>query len=172
ADDRRTVMIHSQVQRPDQLAEFVRLGICPSYFTGHCFFWGDTHRANLGPERADRISPMRSAAEAGLVVSNHCDFPVTPVDPFHQLWTAMTRTSRTGVVLGPDERVDGYVALQALTTGAAYQVFEENRKGRIAAGLLADLAVLSEDPLAAGPDRIRDVTVLETIKEGVTVYAA
>lgn len=172
ADDRRTVMIHSQVQRPDQLEDYVRLGICPSYFSNHCFFWGDVHRTNLGPERAEGISPLRSAAAAGLRVSNHCDFPVTPLDPFHQLWTAMARTTRSGRVLGPHERIDGYAALQALTSGAAYQVFEEDRKGRIAPGLLADLVVLSADPLAAGVDAIRDVTVLETIKEGVTVHTA
>lgn len=170
ADDRRTVMIHSQVQRADQLADYVALGICPSYFSNHCFFWGDVHRANLGPDRASWLSPLRSAAAAGLVVSNHCDFPVTPVDPFHQLWTAMARTSRSGVALGPAERVDAYTALQSLTTGAAYQVFEEDRKGKIAVGLLADLVVLSDDPLAVGVEGMRDVTVLETIKEGVTVH--
>ena len=170
ADDRRTVMIHSQVQRADQLADYVALGICPSYFSNHCFFWGDVHRANLGPDRAALLSPLRSAADAGLVVSNHCDFPVTPIDPFHQVWTAMARTSRSGAVLGPDERIDGYAALQALTSGAAYQVFEEDRKGKIAAGLLADLVILSRDPLAAGVEGIRDVVVVETIKEGVTVH--
>jgi hypothetical protein len=170
ADNRRTIMIHSQVQRTDQTADYLELGISPSYFSNHCFFWGDVHRANLGPDRAALLSPLRSAAAAGLVVSNHCDFPVTPLDPFHQLWTAMARTSRSGVVLGPDERLDAYAALQALTTGAAYQVFEENRKGKIAAGLLADLVVLSEDPVVAGVEKIRDVTVLETIKEGVTVH--
>lgn len=84
----------------------------------------------------------------------------------------MARTTRTGVVLGPDERVNAYVALQAFTTGAAYQMFEEDRKGRIACGRLADFVVLSANPVITGVEGVRDITVIETIKEGVTVFRA
>ena len=171
ADDRRTVAIHSQFQRPDHLPDYVELGITPSYFTLHTFFWGDVHVANMGAERAAFISPVRSAKAAGLVHSNHSDFNVTPLDPFYILWSAMARSSRTGVVIGPQERVDIYTALQGLTTGPAYQLFEEDRKGRIKAGLLADFVILSGDPVEAGVEGVRDLEVLETIKEGVTVYA-
>ncbi|MCZ4498844.1 MAG: amidohydrolase [Marmoricola sp.] len=171
ADDRRTVAIHSQFQRRDHLPEYARLGISPSYFTAHTYFWGDVHAANIGVEKASFISPMRSAAEHGLVISNHSDFTVTPLDPLFILWTSMTRTTRSGKTLGQDECITPYAALAALTTGAAHQMFEENRKGRIAVGLLADLVVLSADPLEAGPEGIRDLTILETIKEGVTVFA-
>lgn len=170
ADDRRTVAIHSQFQRPDHLDAYAELGITPSYFSNHAFFWGDVHLANLGMARAEGISPMHSAAERGLVVSNHSDFTVTPLDPFLILWTAMTRTTRGGTVLGPGERIDAYAALQALTTGPAYQVFEEGRKGRIATGMLADFVILSADPLAVDADAVRDIQVIETIKEGVTVF--
>jgi len=169
-DDRRTVAIHSQFQRPDHLDAYAELGITPSYFSNHAFFWGDVHLANLGASRAEGLSPMRSAAERGLVVSNHSDFTVTPLDPFLIVWTAMTRTTRSGAVLGPDERIDAYAALQALTTGPAYQVFEEGRKGRIAVGLLADFVILSADPLAVEADAVRDIRIVETIKEGVTVF--
>lgn len=169
-DDRRPVAIHSQLQRRDQLDEYVELGILPSYFTNHVFFWGDVHTANLGAERAAFISPMRSAMAKGLVVSNHTDFSVTPLDPLLVIWSSMARTTRTGATLGEDERLDGYAALQAVTTGAAHQVFEERRKGRIAEGLLADLVVLSADPLAVPLEDLRAIEVLETIKEGVTVF--
>lgn len=169
-DDRRPVAIHSQLQRRDQLDEYVELGILPSYFTNHVFFWGDVHAANLGAERAAFISPMRSAMAKGLVVSNHTDFSVTPLDPLLVIWSSMARTTRTGATLGEDERLDGYAALQAVTTGAAHQVFEERRKGRIAEGLLADLVVLSADPLAVPFEDLRAIEVLETIKEGVTVF--
>lgn len=169
-DDRRPVAIHSQFQRPDHLDDYVELGILPSYFTNHVFFWGDVHSTNIGADKAAFISPMRSAMDKGLVVSNHTDFSVTPLEPFLALWTSMARTTRTGVTLGEDERLDAYAALQALTTGAAHQVFEEHRKGRIAEGLLADFVVLSDDPLAVSVDDVRDITVLETIKEGVLVY--
>lgn len=171
-DDRRPVVIHSQIQRPDHLDAYVELGVTPSYFTNHCFFWGDTHIRNLGLERAAFISPLNSAIEKGVVCSNHSDFNVTPLDPLLILWTAMSRTTRRGVVLGPDERVDAYTALQGLTTGPAYQLFEEDRKGAIKEGLLADFVILSGDPTVAGPERVRELRVLETIKEGVTVYSA
>lgn len=170
ADDRRPVAIHSQVQREDHLDAYLELGITPSYFTNHVYFWGDVHVANLGSARASFISPMRSARERGIVVSNHSDFTVTPLDPFAIMWTAMTRTTRSGVVLGAPERIDAYAALQAMTTGPAHQMFEEGRKGRIAEGLLADFVVLSHDPLEVGGEGIRAIEVLETIKEGVTVY--
>lgn len=172
ADDRRTVAIHSQFQRPDHLLAYRELGITPSYFTNHAFFWGDVHRHNRSPEQASFLSPLHAATEAGLVVSNHSDFPVTPLDPFFILWTAMARTTRSGTTLGPDQRVDAYTALQALTTGPAFQIFEEDRKGRIAPGLLADFVILTADPLEVDLDRVRDLRVLETIKEGVTIHRA
>ena len=171
-DNRRVVPIHSQFQRADHLDDYVELGISPSYFTNHAYFWGDVHTANIGPDKAAFISPMKAAVDRGLVVSNHTDFTVTPLDPFFTIWTAMSRTTRTGSVLGPDQRVDAYTALQALTTGGAYQMFEEDRKGRIAPGLLADFVVLSADPIEVGVDGVRDIAVLETIKEGVTVFNA
>jgi len=172
ADDRRTVVIHSQFQRPEHLAQYARLGITPSYFTNHAFFWGDVHVANVGYPKAAFISPLKSAARQGLVASNHTDFGVTPLDPFFVLWTAMARTTRTGLVLGPEERLDAYAALAAITTAAAYQMFEEDRKGRIATGLLADFVIVSADPTQVGVDAVKDLRVLETIKEGVTVYTA
>lgn len=172
ADDRRPIAIHSQFQRPDHLDDYVELGIMPSYFTNHVYFWGDVHTANIGADKAAFISPMRAAIDKGIVVSNHTDFSVTPLDPFLVLWSSMARMTRTGVTLGEDQRVDAYAALQALTTGAAHQVFEEHRKGRIAEGLVADFVVLSADPLVVPLDDLRAIEVLETIKEGVTIYPA
>lgn len=171
-DDRRTVPIHSQFQRADHLDAYAELGLAPSYFTNHTYFWGDVHVTNLGPDRAGFISPLKAAYERGLIVSNHSDFTVTPLNPFFIMWTAMARTTRGGAVLGADQRVGPYAALQALTTGPAYQMFEEDRKGRIAEGLLADLVILSADPMRAGVDGVRDITVVETLKEGVTVFDA
>lgn len=171
-DDRRTVVIHSQFQRPEHLEKYVTLGISPSYFTNHAFFWGDVHVGNVGHERASFISPIKSALGHGLTVSNHTDFPVTALNPFFVMWSAMSRTTRSGVTLGPEERIDAYTALAAITTGAAYQMFEEQRKGRIALGLLADFVILSADPLLMETDKITELTVLETIKEGVTVFKA
>jgi len=172
ADDRRTVVIHSQFQRPEHLDSYARLGMSPSYFTNHTFFWGDVHVRNIGREKAEFISPVKSATAKGLVYSNHTDFNITPLDPFFVMWTAMARETKSGDVLGENERVDAYTALQGLTTGPAWQVFEENRKGMIKEGLLADFVILSADPVKAGVNGIREIEVLETIKEGKSIYVA
>ena len=172
ADDRRTVIIHSQFQRPDQLDTYVELGISPSYFTNHTFFWGDVHVKNIGKDKAAFISPVKSAKAKGLTTSNHTDFNVTPLDPMFVMWTAMARESKGGNIIGKDERVDAYTALQGLTTGPAYQIFEEKRKGRIREGMLADFVVLSANPVETEVSKIKDIAVLETIKEGKTIYQA
>lgn len=172
AQDQRPVVIHSQFQRPDQLADYRRIGVSPAYFTNHTYYWGDVHRTNFDAGVVDFISPMRSARETGLVVSNHTDFPVTPLDTRFMLWSAMGRQSRTGVVSGPAERIDAYAALQALTTGPAFQMFEEKRKGRIAPGFLADFVVLDRNPLETPVEGIRDIKVLETVVKSETVWKA
>lgn len=172
AKDRRTIVVHSQFQRPDQLDKYVRLGMSPSYFTNHTFFWGDVHVKNVGPERAAFISPLKAAKAKAIIFSNHTDFNVTPLDPIFVIWTAMARQSKSGQIIGPDQRVDAYTALQALTTGPAWQVFEENRKGKIKEHFLADFVVLSADPVKTAIERIRDIQVLETIKQGKTIYKA
>jgi predicted amidohydrolase YtcJ len=169
-DDARTIVIHSQFQRPDQLPRYKALGMSPSYFTNHTFFWGDVHRRNIGEDKAAFISPMKSAIDQGIIVSNHSDFNVTPLDPMFILWTSMARTTRSGFVLGANQRVDAYTGLQALTTGPAWQFHEENRRGRIKPGMLADFVILSANPVKADVAGIRDIKVLETVKEGKTVY--
>ena len=170
ADDRRNVVVHSQFMRPEQLDDYVRLGLTPSFFTVHTFFWGDVHLENLGQERAFFLSPMKSAQEKGIRFSNHNDFMVTPVDPMFMIWSAVHRISRNGVVIGPDQRVDVWTALKAITLDAAYQYFEEDTKGSLEPGKLADLVILSANPLKVDPMTIRDITVEETFKEGKTVY--
>ncbi|MBN8844940.1 MAG: amidohydrolase [Sphingomonadales bacterium] len=172
ADDRRPIVIHSQFQRPDQLPAYKRIGVGPSYFSNHAWYWADVHRTNFPKEIVDFISPIRSAKAAGLIPSNHSDYSVTPLDTRFMLWTSMARVSPTGVVSGEKERVDAYTALQALTTGPAWQVFEEDRKGRIKAGLLADFVILDRNPLATPVEAIKDIRVLETIKEGRSVWKA
>ncbi len=171
ADDRRTVVIHSQYQRPDQLPKYLALGMTPSYFTNHTFFWGDIHVKNIGKTAADFISPVKSATALGLVYSNHTDFNVTALDPFFVIWTAMARESRTGKIIGDNERVDAYTALQSLTTGPAYQLFEEDRKGMIKEGLLADFIILSKNPITTKLEDIRNIEILTTIKENDVIYS-
>ena len=172
ADNRRPIVIHSQFQRRDQLADYVRIGVGPAYFSNHTWYWGDVHRTNFPAEVVDFISPLRSARAAGLTPSNHSDYSVTPLDTRFMLWTSMARVSPTGVVSGADERLNAYEALQALTTGPAWQIFEEDRKGRIKAGLLADFVILDKNPLTTPVDAIRDIKILETIKDGRSAWRA
>jgi len=170
ADDRRPIVIHSQFQRPDQLAAYARIGVGPAYFSNHTYYFADTHRTNFPGEVVDFISPFKAAMKAGLHLSNHSDAPVTRLDPFTQLWSSMARTSLSGVVSGADQRLTAYEGLQMLTTGPAWQVFEENRKGRIKPGLLADFVVLDRNPLTTPLDQIRSIKVMMTVKEGQTVW--
>lgn len=172
SDDQRPVVIHSQFQRPDQLKAYARIGVGPAYFSNHTYYFADTHRSNFPNEVVDFISPFMAARAAGLTPSNHSDAPVTRLDTMTQLWSAMARTSKSGVVSGLDQRLSAYAALQAMTTGPAWQVFEENRKGRIKAGLLADFVVLDRNPLETPMDQIRSIRVLRTVKEGTTIWTA
>jgi predicted amidohydrolase YtcJ len=168
--DRRTVIVHSQFMRPDQLDAYVELGLSPSFFTVHTFFWGDVHLENLGEERAFFMSPMKSALAKGLHCSNHNDFSVTPADPMRMVQSAVGRVSRNGKIIGPDERVSVWQALKALTIEPASQIREENAKGAIAEGKLADLVILDGDPTMAPVERLTDIKAVEAFKEGASVY--
>ncbi len=171
AADRRTVGIHSQVMREDQLDAYKELGIIPSFFGMHTFYWGDWHRDSvLGPERAAHISPAQSALDRGMIYTQHHDAPVALPSSIAILATQVNRTTRSGQVLGPEQRVSAWEAVKSITINAAYQYFEEDRKGSIEVGKLADFAILSADPLEVGSEELWDLEVLETIKEGVTVY--
>ena len=170
-DNKRPIIIHSQFQKPGHLTKYMELGITPTYFTNHVFYWGDVHIKNVGLEKASFISPIKAANDLGIVTSNHTDFNVTLLDPFFVMWTSMKRETRSGVILGGDQVIDGYAALQQLTTGPAYQFFEENRKGKIKTGLLADFVILDNNPLKVDHvDAVKDIKVVETIKEGKTIY--
>jgi predicted amidohydrolase YtcJ len=169
---RRTTIIHSQFVRPDQLGRYADYGFVASFFTNHAYFWGDVHVKNLGQERAFFLSPMKTARGLGIRTSNHSDFFVTPLDPLFIAWTAVNRLSRSGQVIGPQERISPRDAFKALTIDAAYQYGEEDRKGSIAPGKLADLVVLDRNPLEVDSREIKDVRVVQTIKEGRSIYQA
>jgi predicted amidohydrolase YtcJ len=169
--DTRVVMIHAQTVRDDQLDRMVTLGMIPSFFSAHTFFWGDWHRESvLGPVRADRISPARSALDRGLPFTVHNDAPITPADPITLMWSTVTRRTRSNDILGPFQRVSAMEAIRALTINGAYQYFEENSKGSITVGKLADLVVLSADPIQTEPENLRDIQVVETFSHGQSVY--
>ncbi len=169
--DARHRIEHCQMVRKDQLDAIAELGLSPSFFVGHVYYWGDRHRdIFMGPERAAGISALRSSIDRGIRFTVHDDTPVTPVDPLQLVWVSVNRLTKTDQVLGPEERISPSEAMRAVTIDAAWQNFEEDVKGSIEPGKLADLVILSENPLTVEPETIRDIEVLETIVGGVTVY--
>ncbi|MDH3907506.1 MAG: amidohydrolase [Gammaproteobacteria bacterium] len=169
--DRRNVLIHGQTLRKDQVGRLKDLDVMPSLFPMHTFYWGDWHKESvLGPERAAYISPTRDVLDAGMRFSSHHDAPVANPDSMRVLGATVTRVTRSGEVLGPDQRVTPYEGLKSITIWPAYQHFEEKVKGSIEVGKQADFVILSADPLTIDPLAIADIKVLETINDGHTVF--
>jgi predicted amidohydrolase YtcJ len=165
------VMIHGQTLRADQIPELKKLGIFPSVFPMHTFYWGDWHRDSvLGPERAANISPTQWLQDAKMPFSSHHDAPVANPDMMRVLSATVNRTTRSGQVLGPDQRVEPVVGLKSISLWPAMQYGESKSKGSIEVGKLADLVVLSDNPTTMDRTKIADVKVLKTIKEGKTIY--
>ncbi|KAB2817395.1 amidohydrolase [Phaeocystidibacter marisrubri] len=170
--DHRTVMIHGQTLRKNQIPSLVELNILPSLFPMHTYYWGDWHRESvLGEERAEYISPCKDAINAGLTITSHHDAPVTFPNSMRVLDATVNRVTRSGFVLGPDQRVTPYQGLKTLTDWAAFQYFEENSKGTLTVGKLADFVILDKNPLKIDLLEIHNIQIVESIKEGNTVYS-
>ena len=165
----RPLIIHAQMTRKDQIDRMAQMGVTPSFFSAHTYYWGDRHAAIfMGPERAANMSPARWALDAGVRFSSHLDTPVTPMLPLQAVWSQTERKSTSGVVIGPAQRIEREAALRAVTIDAAWQVFMHDEIGSIEPGKRADLVVLSDNPLTA-PD-VRDIRVDRTLIDGATVY--
>ncbi len=170
-NDRRTVLIHGQFLRANQVAEIKNLGIFSALYPMHTFYWGDWHRQSVvGPERAENLSPTGWLYANHIIFTIHSDAPVTFPNSMRVLATAVNRTTRTGYVLGPSQRIDPLIALKAMTIWSAYQHFEESSKGSIEVGKLADFVILSDDPLTVRRTQLADIKIVETIKNGKSVY--
>jgi len=168
--DHRSVVIHSQLMRPDHLPRFKELGVIPSYYSVHPFFWGDWHRLSFGEERASFISPVAATAALDIPLTIHNDTPVVPPDMMRLVSVTVNRLTRSGYVLGPDQRATVEQALKAITLGAAYQYFEEEDKGSITLGKQADFVLLESNPLGSEPQLLQDIAVVETIARGKSIY--
>ena len=169
-EDRRFVLIHGQYIREDQLDDYKDLDIITSLFPLHTFYWGDWHKQIIGEELGNKISPVRTALNKGIKITIHTDAPVALPNLMRVVWTAVNRTSRSGAIIGENERLTPYEALKAITDWSAYQHFEEDNKGTLEKGKIADLVILDKNPLKVMPDAIKDIQVVETIKDGETVF--
>lgn len=170
--DRNVTMIHAQFTRKDQIPKYLEYKIRPSYYTLHTYYFAEAHIANRGRAQASYISPIRDSIDAGLHPTNHTDFVVAPLDQMFMLWSAVNRISRGGEEIGPDQRITPLEGLKAMTIWAAEQYGEQGTKGSLEPGKLADLVILDQNPLTVAPLAIKDIKVVETIKEGQTIYKA
>jgi predicted amidohydrolase YtcJ len=159
---------HNQLVTQAQLVRMKQLDVATNLFTNHIYFWGDLHYSTfLGPDRARDIDPAGSVQRMGIPFSLHSDASVTPVDPLFSMWTATARKTMSGRVLGEEERISVLQALHAVTLGAAYLLGQDDKKGSITPGKLADFTVLDRDPLAVlSPDELRNIKVLGTVMGG------
>ena len=169
--DHRFRIEHCQTVREDQLDRMAELNVAASFFNLHVYYWGDRHRDRfLGPNRGERISPLKGARDRGILFGCHSDWWVTPVDPLFNVHVAVNRQTRGGEKLGPEFVIDPEAALRSMTLDAAALGFEEKIKGSLSVGKLGDLVVLSDDPLAINPANIDEIEVEQTVINGKIVY--
>ncbi len=170
-DDARHIIVHAQTIRKDQLARLNAVGLTPSFFNSHTFYWGDWHRQiSLGPDRAASISPTGWASELGVRFTLHSDAPVTPINPMQMLWSATKRQTSSGFELGAEQQIDMDTALRAITIDAAWQNHIDEAVGSLETGKQADFVVLSDNPYEA--DDVRLIEVVATYIAGVKHYGA
>merc|ERR1712129_484813 len=170
-EDHRHRIEHCQTASKDQLERMAKLGVAASFFLNHVYIYGDAHRDRfLGPDRAHHISPARWAKECGVRFGFHSDDPVTRTRPLRSIWTAVSRKTATGKVLGPDQRIEVLDALRAYTIDNAWLGREEHIKGSIAVGKLADMALLSANPLEVDCEEIRRLWVKAVVVGGKLVW--
>jgi len=169
--DHRPVFIHATYLRPDQIERLKAVGGVPSFLTTGLIPGGDAVLKLWGPERAASSMAAATMLKQGIPFTFSHDAPVSP-----QPWVlalvdaAVNRRSASGVVIGPNERVTAYQGLRAVTAHAAWQIKEEKTKGTLEVGKLADLVILERNPLTVDPATIKDIAVVETIKEGRTIF--
>ena len=167
----RPVMIHAQLLGLDQLERVKALGVIPSFFVAHVYHWGEIHVKNFGLDRAGRISPAGSALARGIPFTFHQDSPVIPPDMLETIWCACVRRTKTGRVLGAEERIPVEAALRAVTQTAALQYGLERELGTLRPGKRADFVLLSGDPLRTPPEELKKLQVERTIQCGRTIWS-
>lgn len=166
----RPVIIHAQLIGIDQLDKVKELGLIPSYFIAHTYYWGDIHIENFGLERARKISPAKSTLDKNILFTFHQDSPIINPNMFETIMCATERKTRNDRILGEEERIDVLNAIKAVTINAAYQYFEENEKGTIKEGKKADLIIIDKNPLKVDKKEIKNIKILETMKNGEVLY--
>ncbi|HUS77489.1 MAG TPA: amidohydrolase [Patescibacteria group bacterium] len=170
---RRFAIIHAYQPTEENFETCKRLGIVVASQPSFLYYLGDSYHENVGDERSKWLKPHRAWIDHGIVVGAGTDSPVTPYPPFPSLWASIARrTEVAGIQMGTEQRVTREEAIRMYTINGAYHTFEEDRKGSIEPGKLADMIVVDRDVLTCPEDDIRDTEVLRTILGGKTVYEA
>ena len=162
-DELRPVIIHAQTITKRQLLKAKKLGLIPSFFIAHVYYWGDTHIKNLGLKRASLISPVKEAVDNKMIFTLHQDSPIIEPDMLETVWCAVKRQTRDGKILGAQEKISVYEALKGITINSAYSYFEEENNGSIEIGKKAQFVILDKNPLEVDIDEIPKIKILETI---------
>lgn len=167
--DPRFRIEHCTVVNDDLVRRIRALGAIPNPFSTYVYFHGEKMR-EYGEERLNRMFAVRSFLDAGVPVTQTSDYPPGPFEPMMALQSSVTRTDSTGKVWGPRQRVTVEEAIRVGTVHGARASFEENLKGTLSPGKLADLVVLAEDPLRVEPSRLISVRVERTMAGGRWTY--
>lgn len=165
--DHRHTCTHSQLSTADQYKRMKALGACANIFANHIWSWGDQHvDFTVGPDRARQMNAAATASRIGVPISLHSDSPVTPLGPLHTVKHAVTRLTMSGRVMGASERLPVQEALEAVTIGGAFMLKMDHEVGSLEGGKFADMAVLSDDPLAVSPQDLGAIHVWGTVVGG------
>lgn len=136
------------------------------------YYHGERYLADVPEETQPWLYPFRSLLDAGIVVAGSSDSPVVPLNPMHGIYAAVTRRAESGQTLSPEEKISIRQALDMYTRNGAFASFEENIKGSLAPGMLADIVMLSSNPLKAAEEDLKDISVEMTLVGGKIVWSA
>ena len=166
--DYRHRMEHNALVTSEQLKRAFRLGVTPSFYIDHIYYYGDALKEVIvGPKRAARFMPVNSAKKAGHRFTLHTDSPSSPIGVLRMMRVAVTRKTRSGMyVLGHDEKITVNDAIKAVTINAAWQIFEEDTRGSLEVGKLADFTVLSRNLKKIPPEEWKSVEIVGTYLAG------
>lgn len=165
----RPVMVNAQLTTQRQMHQMEQIDMIASFFPAHIYYFGDSHIKNFGI-KGENMSAAGSALDAETVITFGQNCPSLTPDIFFAIWCACSRTTKEGTQLNEKEKVTVLEALQGVTINAAYQYFEENKKGSIKVGKNADFIIIDKNPLNCDIDDIPNIKILETIKNGETVF--
>lgn len=169
--DVRPKLTHATLAYPDLIARMKALDAVPACFTSYAYYNPDKFKF-YGEALMEHMMSYRSYLDAGIKVAGGCDFPPGPFSPLMGIQGMVTRTGWNGETWGANQRISVDEALRVYTMNGAYNAHEEQAKGSIAPGKLADFVLLSDDPHRVAPDKIKDIQIVRTVVGGKTSFTA